>query len=798
MRRCGVIMVALITTSGCGRDTSAPIEPPAAVPTTISLSVSSLSFPSLRISQSVTATVRDQQDNTMPAAAVSWATSDSAVATVSGSGVVTSIGNGTATITATAGAAAASVPVVVAQIAAGMTLSRDTVRFDALGDTSNLSVTVTDANAQAVAGAVVQWSSSDTAIATVSDAGAVRAIGNGSTLVTAKAGELTTSAAVVVSQVSAVVVLSADTVRFSALADTTLVTALVLDRRGEPVTAPAMQWSSSDTSIAVVQNGRITARRNGTASIVARAEGATGSATVIVRQVPASVGISGDAKRTIALADTLRVAADARDANGWAVTGAVIDWSSSDTTVARVSAAGLITAVRRGAATISASAAGTTSSAVLDLSVVPVRIETVPAYLATPAPGALWEIPVVIVRYIPTLDDVTVDAGEAGMPGTLDAIRKRIEVFEERVKFMLEEGSRFRGYQDPAAPYSIGYRVLHIVTVFSHFQRGREVPWLPGQYFPDYHQILGQIDARHWVNERGVKEFWVWGYHSDNFQQPESNMSSPITGDISNSSRFADDLPVFNHTYTVYGYNFARTQAEAVHNHGHQLEALLGHVDRGLFWREFVGRNADDTGFITGRAGWTHMPPNTTKDYDYLNGAVVPSDIADWRPGGGEPAPVSAATWAGAPYDWPSARLPGESQIFQRTESQWYMYWMQSMPGRGNTIPHGSGVTTNWWRLTGDWDGAIRDDYGLSTAPATIVVRNDFRGGILLVPGGGLEPGQSVTLRSSLPIRVGVYDCGEPGETTCILDQYTLTPGRRYRVIEHPAGPVNNLTIVEQ
>src|SRR5687768_13511995 len=226
-----------------------------------------------------------------------------------------------------------------------------------------------------------------------------------------------------------------------------------------------------------------------------------------------------------------------------------------------------------------------------------VIIETIPSSLALPAPGALWEIPVVIVRYIPTLDGAVVDAGEAGISGTLDQIRERIEVFEERVKFMLEEGSRFRGYHNPGAPYAIAYRVVHIVTVFSHFPRGREVPWNPGHYFPDYHQILGQIDAESWVNDRGVKEFWIWGYHSNVFEQPESNMSSPVTGDISNSARFADDLPVFNHTYTVYGYNFARTQAEAVHNHGHQLEAILSHVDAGLFWKEFVGRNADDTDF---------------------------------------------------------------------------------------------------------------------------------------------------------------------------------------------------------
>ena len=98
-------------------------------------------------------------------------------------------------------------------------------------------------------------------------------------------------------------------------------------------------------------------------------------------------------------------------------------------------------------------------------------------------------------------------------------------------------------------------------------------------------------------------------------------MSSPLTGDISNSNRDNTDLPVYNSTYTVYGQNFRRTQAEAVHNHGHQLEAILSHVNHlqygntDLFWKKFVGQDENED-FITGRVGWTHMPPNTTKHYD--------------------------------------------------------------------------------------------------------------------------------------------------------------------------------------
>ena len=150
-------------------------------------------------------------------------------------------------------------------------------------------------------------------------------------------------------------------------------------------------------------------------------------------------------------------------------------------------------------------------------------------------------------------------------------------------------------------------------------------------------------------------------------------MSSPLTGDISNSNRDNGDLPVYNSTYTVYGQNIRRTQAEAIHNHGHQLEAILSHVNElregntDLFWKKFVGKN-ENGNFITGRAGWTHMPPNTIKHYDYTgNTTLVESDIEDWHPdNSGEGKLFNANTYGDSTYPWPDAN---HDEISQRVES---------------------------------------------------------------------------------------------------------------------------------
>lgn len=83
-------------------------------------------------------------------------------------------------------------------------------------------------------------------------------------------------------------------------------------------------------------------------------------------------------------------------------------------------------------------------------------------------------------------------------------------------------------------------------------------------------------------------------------------------------------------------------------------------------------------------------------------------------------------------------------------------------------------------------------------AIASIEIRNDYVGSIFLEQRGDVAPGQSASFVSSEPIVVRVWNCGKPGELTCIMDPYTVLPGRRYRVMTHPNGPPPNLTIAEQ
>jgi len=205
----------------------------------------------------------------------------------------------------------------------------------------------------------------------------------------------------------------------------------------------------------------------------------------------------------------------------------------------------------------------------------------------------------------------------------------------------------------------------------------------------DYNAIMQRVHIKYWVEERGIKEVWLWGYHGGVIDLWESNMAGPF-GDISNSDRDPHDLPVLDQTYTVYHYNYGRGPSEAVEDHMHQIEAVLRHVDPHLFWDKFVGQPGE------GRCGWAHYPPNGVRDYDWANPTIIETDIEDWTPEGtGQKIRLNSDRW-------------------NRDSLTWFIYWMQNLPGRNNGITYRGRPLTNWWIFMGDFDGAMSNGVGLA------------------------------------------------------------------------------------
>ena len=97
------------------------------------------------------------------------------------------------------------------------------ITFVSLTQASTLTAIVRDQSGSPIAGAPVTWASSDQAVATVSSAGLVTAVANGTAVITATSGSASGTASVTVSQVAASVALSSTSETFASLTDLSLI-----------------------------------------------------------------------------------------------------------------------------------------------------------------------------------------------------------------------------------------------------------------------------------------------------------------------------------------------------------------------------------------------------------------------------------------------------------------------------------------------------------------------------------------------------------------------------------------------
>ncbi len=150
------------------------------------------------------------------------------------------------------------------------------------------------------------------------------------------------------------------------LGETVQLGASARDAGGNAIPGKTFTWSSSDVSVATVSNaGLVTAVENGAATITATSDGVSGDADVTVAQEVAAVTVTPATARLTALEETVQLTAGAEDAKGHDVAGKTFTWSSSDESVATVSASGLVTAVANGSSTITAAADNVSGTATI-------------------------------------------------------------------------------------------------------------------------------------------------------------------------------------------------------------------------------------------------------------------------------------------------------------------------------------------------------------------------------------------------------------------------------------------------
>ena len=302
---------------------------------------------------------------------ITWSSSDGSIASAE-NGTVKALHSGEAVITASTanGKTAECTITVPGTKVTGVSLDPSEAQMH-IGETLQLEETVIPENAD---NQNVMWSSSNEAVASVDEDGLVTAEDAGTAIitVTTEDGDKTAQCTITVLKTAVTGVSLDQTVAHMYVRET-----LQLKETVAPENADNkdVTWSSSDEAVASVnENGLVTAKNAGTATITVTTEdgGKTAECVITVEAVPVQQIKLEPISTTLPLGKTLALKSQVLPENA---TNPGITWTSSEPSIASVDADGTVKALKTGTVTITAAAvdgSGITGTSEITVIVIPV------------------------------------------------------------------------------------------------------------------------------------------------------------------------------------------------------------------------------------------------------------------------------------------------------------------------------------------------------------------------------------------------------------------------------------------
>ena len=205
----------------------------------------------------------------------------------------------------------------------------------------------------------IEWSSSNTDIATVDSTGLVTALDTGNVLIVVdhKSSSDTVRVRVIPVPVASVTATGPDSL---SLDDTASYLASTLDSAGEPLHGRLVMWRSSNPAALMIgtASGVATALAEGTVFVTATSEAKEGTVTTKVWPQPVATIDVSPASASVALYRAASFTAMPRDRRGKALIGRVLTWRTSNPSVFTINAAGVVTTVAPGSASAIAESEG--------------------------------------------------------------------------------------------------------------------------------------------------------------------------------------------------------------------------------------------------------------------------------------------------------------------------------------------------------------------------------------------------------------------------------------------------------
>lgn len=277
MRRLRWGLVAAVALISCVPEIT--VAPPEAGTVTVTVAASTILQGS---TTQATANAVDTRGRALTSEPRTWSSSNSGIATVSATGLVTGVSAGTANISATVLGRSGSVAVTVAPPVASVQVTAPDSSI-VRGQTVQLTATPRTAGGAVVTGRTVTWSSASPSVATVSTSGLVSAVGIGSAVITATVDGINGTLTISVATDVATVQVTPTTATLTEGSPTQQYTATPRNAANTALTGLTATWASLDTTIATVSaSGLVTAVRPGSTTIRATVDGVQGAGAVTV------------------------------------------------------------------------------------------------------------------------------------------------------------------------------------------------------------------------------------------------------------------------------------------------------------------------------------------------------------------------------------------------------------------------------------------------------------------------------------------------------------------------------------